>query len=258
MKVKVRISLKEKTYHINLSSIKNWSNKYRLKRSFLNPKLLFIIPFIILVFIYEPVISNVIYNDNKHYQTYENQNPNKLSIEEMLYKNNINIKGVSTSNINYIRSDVGYTDLRVITLEEFFNSYKSPLAEYSDDFIEACERYSVNNWQLLPAIAIAETNGCQTGISFEQKNCWGWGGAGNNRWEFNSFEEAIDQITSRMIRTYGNNRMNAKDIQSTYCGMWCMVYGWKWAKGINYYVYRVNDIGQKYGLERTNEITTFD
>ena len=167
--------------------------------------------------------------------------------------------GTKTSRVYHeIRSDVGFVDLRILTLEEFFNSYGSPLAGFADEFIEADERYGIENWQLLPAIAINETNGCQTGISYEQKNCWGWGGSGPNRWVFLTWEQAIDTISYNMIRGYGNDRMNAKDIQSTYCGTTCTEYGWKWAKGVNYYTKQINDFGEKYGLARSNEIIDWE
>jgi hypothetical protein len=154
-----------------------------------------------------------------------------------------------------VRSDVGFVDLRILTLEDFFNSYNSPLAPHADEFIEASDRYGVENWQLLPAIGMAETRGCQTGLSHEQRNCWGWGGSEPNRWVFNSYEDAIDIITARMIKGYSNKYLNAKDIQPTYCGSTCMQWGWRWAKGVDYYVKKINDFGEKYKLPRTNEIT---
>lgn len=154
-----------------------------------------------------------------------------------------------------VRSDVGFVDLRILTLEDFFSSYGSPLAPHADEFIEASDRYGVENWQLLPAIGMAETRGCQTGLSHQQRNCWGWGGSEPNRWKFNSYEEAIDIITFRMIKGYTNKYLNAKDIQPTYCGATCMQWGWRWAKGVDYYVKKINDFGEKYKLPRTNEIT---
>ncbi|MDD3648448.1 MAG: hypothetical protein PHS44_08205 [Candidatus Dojkabacteria bacterium] len=180
----------------------------------------------------------------------------KTSIEESVQTGSEDIvKGVYIkSDDKKMRTDVGFIDLRILTLEDFFRAYKSPLEDYSDEFIEACERYDVNNWQLLPAIAMAETAGCKTGYSHEQRNCWGWGGSEPNRWEFYTYEEAIDLITYRMKRGYGNKYLNAKDIQSTYCGQTCMEWGWRWAQGVDYYVRKINDFGQRYGLKRTHEI----
>ncbi len=176
---------------------------------------------------------------------------------EVLAREENDVKGVEQSRVDEkIGSDVGFIDRRVLALEDFFNAYGSPLASYSDEFIKACEKYDVKNWQLIPAIAIAETNGCQTDISYEQRNCWGWGGA--RRVNFHSFEQAIDTITKTMKATYGNRYLNPKDIQHGYCGRWCYESkGWKWAMGVNSYIYRINDFGEKYGLERTHEIRVF-
>jgi hypothetical protein len=58
-----------------------------------------------------------------------------------------------------------------------------------------------------------------------------------------------------MVNGYGNDRLNARDIQSTYCGITCMEWGWRWASGVNYYTKKINEFGDKYGLAHTNEIT---
>jgi hypothetical protein len=216
---------------------------------------------ILLSIMIQVTFTNHLFQDDYHKfveDTAPQKNPAQ-AIETTITKSESTVAGLSTLKRNIkVRSDVGFVDLRVLTLEDFFQFYKSPLTEYSDDLIEVCEKYDIKNWQLLPAIAIAETSGCQTGLSFEQKNCWGWGGAGDNRWEFESFDQAIDTIAMNLIKGYGNERMNAKDMQSTYCGRSCMDYGWKWAKGVNSYVIQINNIGEKYGLERTNEIRNFD
>ncbi len=263
MKIRFRVSIDKKHPAEKFYRLKKWFLHFRHyhPRRFIFT--LLIIPFILSTFFFKKYISDHILPDNSYlYNKYEKATSSENSIESIEHKlitSNQNVKGeYETADNEKIRSDVGFADLRVLTLEDYFNHYKSPLSEYSDDFIEASEKYKIDNWQLLPAIAIAETNGCQTGESFEQKNCWGWGGAGNNRVVFDSFEQAIDIISSRMIRTYGNDRMNARDIQSTYCGTWCMRNGWKWAKGINFYVFRINDFGERYNLKRTNEIYNFE
>jgi len=263
MKIRFRVHIDKNHLNKKIYQFKSWFMYFKdhYPRRFI--LIVLIIPFIFLTFIFKTYVSDSILPDNSYlYDKYEQTNAQDNYIESIEYKlisTNLNIKGeYEKAENSKVRSDVGFADLRVLTLEDYFNHYNSALYEYSDDFIEASEKYNIDNWQLLPAIAIAETNGCQTGESFEQKNCWGWGGAGNNRVVFQSFEQAIDVISSRMIKTYGNDRMNARDIQSTYCGAWCMRNGWKWARGINYYVFRINDFGVKYGLARTNEIYNFD
>jgi len=262
MKIRLRISVEKRFIKNRISIFQYWFSNFRSKYPRRFYITLLFLPFCLITLLFKFFVSDsLLPNDSELYNKYQihnSNNDNIESIENNLISSNLNIKGEYTvADNNYIRSDVGFADLRVLTLEDYFNSYESPLAEYSDDFIEASEKYNINNWQLLPAIAIAETNGCQTGESFEQKNCWGWGGAGKNRVEFRTFDQAIEVIASRMIKTYGNDRMNARDIQSTYCGSWCMQNGWKWAKGVNFYVFRINDFGESYGLDRTNEIYDF-
>lgn len=148
-------------------------------------------------------------------------------------------------------------DLRIKALEDVFREYNSPLEPYAKDFIDAADKYGIENWQLIPAIGLAETLGCTTGTTHHQKNCWGWGGADPTRVIFPDYPTAIDTITGQMLENYGNDHLNAKDIQSTYCGLSCEPYGFRWAKGVNYYVGKINTYGEAYGLPRTNEITEF-
>ena len=186
------------------------------------------------------------------------QSENLVSFEKEIKENILGADDEIARRIwvDKIRTDVGFTDLRVLALEDYFNAYNSPLAGDSDEFIKAAEKYEVDNWQLLPAIAMAETSGCKTGYSHDQRNCWGWGGSEPNRWEFYSYAEAIDTITYRMKKGYGNNNLNPKDIQGTYCGRSCNAWGWRWAMGVDYYIRKLNDFAAKYGIERTNE--TYD
>jgi len=174
-------------------------------------------------------------------------------------KEDTNVLGLA-SEVSYydkIRTDVGFIDIRVLTLEEIFTDYDSPLKYEADEFIKASEKYGMENWQLLPAIALAETVGCKTGSSHLERNCWGWGGSGVNRWTFTSYAEAIDLITYRLMRGYGNEHLDPKSIQPTYCGVTCQQWGWRWARGVDYYIRKINDYGVKYGLERTHETTNW-
>jgi hypothetical protein len=258
MKIRIRISKPEK--FLNLNSLKSWLSNFRKNypsRFYGTVSIILLVPLTIIFRTYftDSILAGIV-EVSEGISDGDINKIQKIPIEGQLTKNyNANVKGSFTrSQNNKIRTDVGFVDLRVLTLEDFFNHYGSPLADSSDEFIEACERYDIVNWQLLPAIGMAETIGCQTGFSYEQRNCWGWGGSEPNRWEFKTFAEAIDLISYRMIRGYGNNNMNAKDIQSTYCGRTCMQWGWRWAQGVDYYTKRINDFGEKYGLPRTNEI----
>lgn len=260
MKIRIRITIAENLKKKIKSLSKNWLHNFVNNHPFRVKIIVLSISVLISTFLIRSYTLNLLTNNfgQKEYSTEIETNSNLLSDsleKSIIEREDILVKGsISKRQCFKIGTDVGFVDLRVLTLEDMFRYYESPLLDYSDEFIEASEKYDVKNWQLLPAIAMAETIGCKTGISHEQRNCWGWGGSGHNRWEFNSYDEAIDLIARNMINGYGNDRLNAKDIQSTYCGITCMEWGWRWAKGVDYYTRIINDFGEKYGLKRTNEI----
>lgn len=264
MKIRIKVTYEKPKIHIpDISSwIKNLRTQYPHRfRGTMLIVILFSLTVLIRYTIVAPMLHSYYTSTNPSASATLQPLEKLVSIEDYIASElSSNIKGIFShkeKESERIKTDVGFVDLRVITLEDFFNSYGSPLEEYADDFIEASERYNIDNWQLLPAIAINETNGCQTGISYHQRNCWGWGGGPKNRIQFESFEDAIDTISYAMVSSYGNERMNPRDIQGTYCGPNCMEQGWKWARGVNSYVKQINNYGLNYGLERTNEITEF-
>jgi len=264
--MKIRVKVTYEKPQVRLPKINSWINNLKKHyphryRGTILISFLFLLTVIFRFALVSPILHSYYYVSSEYTASSGNPLQRFISIEEEIASDlTSNIKGIFShkeKKDDIIKTDVGFVDLRVVTLEEFFSFYGSPLGEYSDDFIEASERYNIENWQLLPAIAINETNGCQTGTSYHQKNCWGWGGGPQNRIVFDSLEDAIEIISYAMISSYGNERMNARDIQSTYCGQNCMEQGWKWAKGVNSYVKQINDYGEGYGLPRTNEIEEF-
>lgn len=232
-------------------------SKYVLRRKFIQFALITAIFSLFFKFVLTEQLLQNVQEVSAETATYHQQDITHLQMEDVILAT---YSEPRTSQYIYTydkktRSDVGFVDLRVLTLEDFFGHYGSPLQQHSDEFIKSAERYGIKNWQLLPAIGMAETRGCQTGTTHQQRNCWGWGGADPTRWIFASYPQAIDVISYNMINGYTNKYLNAKDIQNTYCGLTCAQWGWRWARGVDYYVKRINDFGAKYDLERTNEIT---
>lgn len=130
-------------------------------------------------------------------------------------------KGVVIVNNNY--------DYKVKVFDEYFARNNSPLSGYGKDFIKACERYGApKDCTLLPAIGYIETRLCTLALSDTQKNCWGWGGAGDNRVIFPNYETAIDEITRKLmtIPFYGEKFFQDPVYgQFYYCGEHCDKYG---------------------------------
>lgn len=120
-------------------------------------------------------------------------------------------------------------DFRVKVFDTYFQRGKSPLEGYGKDFLKACEKYGApEDCTLLPAIGYIETRNCTLAASDRQKNCWGWGGAGENRVVFPDYSTAIDQVTQKLMTIpfykteFFNDPVYA---QYYYCGQHCDKWG---------------------------------
>jgi hypothetical protein len=84
-------------------------------------------------------------------------------ISELSTYESANVLGVNTINkTGKITFDLISTDVRTKVLEEYFVSIRSPLVGQASIFIEMADKYKLDKWGLLPAIAMIETNGCRT------------------------------------------------------------------------------------------------
>lgn len=120
-------------------------------------------------------------------------------------------------------------DFRVKVFDTYFERGKSPLQGYGKDFLKACEKYGAPyDCTLLPAIGYIETRNCTLAASDRQKNCWGWGGAGENRVVFPNYPTAIDHVTQKLMSipfyktAFFNDPVYA---QYYYCGQHCDKWG---------------------------------
>jgi hypothetical protein len=120
-------------------------------------------------------------------------------------------------------------DFRVKVFDTYFERGKSPLQGYGKDFLKACEKYGApEDCTLLPAIGYIETRNCTLAASDRQKNCWGWGGAGENRVVFPDYSTAIDHVTQKLMTIpfykteFFNDPVYA---QYYYCGQHCDKWG---------------------------------
>jgi len=100
-------------------------------------------------------------------------------------------------------------DLRPTRLEQFLNKHKSPLADYSEDFVNYADKYNLD-WRLVPAISGVESTFAQQ-LPYNSYNAWGWGIYGNNILYFKSYDEAIKTISKSLREDY-INQWGAKDV----------------------------------------------
>ncbi len=90
-------------------------------------------------------------------------------------------------------------DPRAQTLHDYLAQYDSPLANYSQDFIEAADFYQLD-WKLVPAISgVESTFGKAIPGGY---NGWGWGVYGNQALGFNSWREGIFTVSQGLKQNY--------------------------------------------------------
>lgn len=151
-------------------------------------------------------------------------------------------RGIVTVNNDY--------DFRIKVLDTYFEKNNSPLQGHGRDFLKACERYGAPyDCTLLPAIGYIETRLCTLAASDRQKNCWGWGGAGENRVVFPDYPTAIDEITKKLmtIPFYGTEFFNNPvHSQFYYCGQHCD----KWGGYVQQARQDINMLSQELGYRK--------
>jgi len=91
-------------------------------------------------------------------------------------------------------------DARPEIVKRFFKKYNSPLQNFAQNIVDAADKYDLD-WRILPAIAIKESGGCRV-IPQESYNCWGWGIHSKGTLKFNSYEEAIEKVSSGIRQEY--------------------------------------------------------
>ena len=106
-------------------------------------------------------------------------------------------------------------DGRIENLDDFFRSYDSPLEGHAATIVEQADKYNID-YRLLPAIAMQESTLCKKIIKGSH-NCWGFGIYGSKVTKFDSYDEAIKQITKTMALKYVHNGYaDIKDIVRKY------------------------------------------
>ncbi len=117
--------------------------------------------------------------------------------------NHQEVKGVSYAAVPgdfLINPAVFPMDARVEVIRSFFAKYKSELEPYSQNIIDAADKYGLD-YRLLPSIAMQESNLCKKAPK-DSYNCWGFGIYGKKITRFKSFPQAIDIVTKTLAKDY--------------------------------------------------------
>jgi len=123
-------------------------------------------------------------------------------------------------------------DQRVDDLKRFFTRYNSPLADYSETFIEVADLYEID-WTLLPAIASQESGFGKRTPSCALYNPFGWTSSTSpcGYYRFKDFDDAIRLVAKGIseLPCYARFRETGsiRELAERYCGGSPDEWAWK-------------------------------
>lgn len=209
------------------------------KKIFSGKNLIFIIVFSILSSLIFSLLINTNYNKSSisvlGLEVF-NANPNieKRTFQRITRKERFVINAITV-------------DFRAIVFEEYLRRNNSPLVGLGEVFAESCIKYDApKDCTVVLAIAAAETHLCKYPPSQKQKNCWGFGGSGANRYIFNNYEEGIDLVTRRLVYSYGHEYMiDPNKMEMVFCGNRpsCAV----WGERVVFFMNQINNLAIELG-----------
>ncbi|MCL5746956.1 MAG: hypothetical protein M1277_01570 [Patescibacteria group bacterium] len=123
-----------------------------------------------------------------------------LSIPKNIYATNSSMAASAVLENSIPTKQLISKNYRAAILKKFLESYNSPLADYSQTFINEAKANNID-WRMLPAIAGVESTFGQQ-VTTNSHNAWGWGIYGNNIIYFNSYNEAIKTISKSLRQNY--------------------------------------------------------
>lgn len=126
-------------------------------------------------------------------------------------------------------------DYQTAVLKKFLESYNSPLAPYSQIFVEEARANNID-WRMVAAISGVESTFGQQIIS-NSHNAWGWGIYGRNVKYFNSYDEAIKTISKSLRQDY-MDKWGATDVYQI-----GRLYAASptWASRVNYFMNKMSE-----------------
>lgn len=159
-----------------------------------------------------------------------------LSITKLMPVTNtqFNLYSALPSTQGEVSSTIEFRDSRAKIVENFFNSYSSPLAYYSDVFVKAADQYHID-YRLMPAISMQESNGGKKIID-NSYNPFGFGIYDNQVVKFSSWEEGIWKVAKTLRESYFNNGLNSpQKIMVKYTPP-STASGGSWARGVSFFM----------------------
>mgnify|MGYP001598003140 FL=1 len=134
-------------------------------------------------------------------------------------------------NHSQLTYSLGFADAREFLVRDFFKNHKSPLDEFSKQFIQVADYYQLD-FRLLPAIAMQESNGAKRMIG-DSFNPFGFGIYGSKVLKFSTFEDAIEVVGKTLREEYVNQGLTTPEKIMTKYTPPSVEKGGPWAIGVS-------------------------
>lgn len=123
-----------------------------------------------------------------------------LGLKDDLSENVTKIYASSLENPKLVADNLGIKDARPLIIERYLKKYNSPLLPFAQKILTTADNYKVDPF-LLVAIAQQESN---LGKKSPENcyNAWGWGIHAKGTKCYQSWEEAIQSVTSGIAKDY--------------------------------------------------------
>ncbi len=179
-----------------------------------------------------------------YYNTSLNIDPSAISFTNKYSASQV----LGASNAKQINTNINLVDERAFVFDQYFLANNSPLYGYGKFFVEKCDQYGApKDCITIVAIARNETNLCKYKVSAEMHNCWGFGGGGEDRLYFESFEASIDRVSKVLMEGYGPQYMiDPSLMEGTFCGPQdeCK----NWGNSIKFFIKQIDEFGKTLGV----------
>ncbi len=133
-----------------------------------------------------------------------------------------------------IYGDLITSHTRVVAMNRFLSDYDSPMARYAETIVAAADNVGLD-WRLVVSISGVESAFGRL-IPYNSYNGWGWrGGPGGAYSQFDSWEDSIVFVTTRIAEGYGTS-IDVFTMEPTYCPPCGQNPQHAWANGVTRYM----------------------
>ena len=203
---------------------------YTLKKNLILIGLLFILtPIIIFTSLFSIISLNKTKITDRKFNSVEN------SVFQVP-KSGVRVYASLPNSFPTVSGSAEAADARVELIRKYLNYYHSPLERYAPNLVAYADLFSLN-YKLLTAIAQQESNLCKI-IPANTYNCWGWGIHSKGTLGFNSYEEAIANVSQGIKEEYVDKGfVEIEEIMSKYTPL----SNGSWAEGVKKFMTEIED-----------------